>query len=1068
MNKFGKTLVSMALAMMVCGVASAQVRQIFKVLDYGTGKPLSGVTIECCGQTLTTNAGGVAVFNSKKLKYGDFMDLGKVRKENYIFLSKAWKNIKTDALTKDSVLIYMVDHKRYDTERENLFDSLCMYFYRNSGVPMFREYTNMAIINDETDELAGQLLQLNQFEGTRDFYRKIANVINPLKRCFIDKDVRKDCEAMLLKGDIDGCVEKARNQIVDGDMSDKNLQRIDYYLAVRDANNDTTPASHYYKMLYDNGFNNLMFLYDYYNALAAEGYEQEAEQLRQTELKKSKDPSAPYYLSQNSLKTFAEKDHAEGIKQAFEDLKAAQSLPKFEAEKIAREYSAISILYLGDENQAKAEQYLDSAYNMFRKVDRNEYINTATYLRNQLFGLSFTPCFDLEASELTSKIKDYMVSTARELYQVEPTLSSKLFYLYTMQKVSSDNDSLLTVYITAIDSLQQELKNDMPYILMPNIFGKTKTTIVAMSLYSDDAPGELLKKFDEYKATYYECNKYYPTIFDGHCLRVNRAVKVHGYHTDNDFIADKVDAFTEEILTAVAKRNGEDTAMFKAEFYNNEAERLYNEELYKQSMLSYDKAAGYYDKAAADDASGYAITELCTNRLQKGDAFFNQKRYNEAFDCYQQVFDYEKRIPEKAKAVYTARKAAAYHFQGDVFLAQQDFKKAKKYFDKSDKEFKKAEKLGDSTLYGNWAELHYSKAVSMAQQEKIDKMIESLQKAESLYETKPMTKVSQKYEKLKATLIKYYDDNDEFMQSLISQSRFYQYLDSVKLTDMDHYQAYIGEAIELGDLWSKIGVPVATLRYYKDAKEAKEFLMEYGETPDDQYYKLAYAVARYYRMSDSLEQAVEQFRQCSELNRQMYCDTAPDDCKFNELNIKSQTAQCFEKLAEQDPDNADTWNKEALKLYSAVVGELATMDTNPSLKRNRGYYHRRMGVVCYSMNRIYTANKHFDTSLAVLTPLYQNGYKEYVEEDIALNYIAKALVYKMDEDMYDIAKSKENLLKCMEICQNASDPDEMTSIYFNATSLMVDILEDPSHPGNADELKKYRKQKADLQKKMDQ
>ncbi|MBR4199072.1 MAG: hypothetical protein IKQ94_09890 [Bacteroidales bacterium] len=1068
MNKFGKTLFFTALAVMICGMASAQVRQIFKVLDYGTGKPIEGVNIECCGQTLTTNAKGVAVFNSKKHKYGDFMDLGKVLKENYVFLSKAWKNIKTDALTKDSVLIYMVDHKRYDTERENLFDSLCMYFYRNSGVPMFREYTNMAIIKDETDELAGQLLQLNQFEGTRDFYRKIANSVNPLNRCFIDKDVRKDCEELLLKGDIDGCVEKARNQIVDGDMSDKNLQRIAHYLAVRDANNDTTSASRYYKMLYDNGFNNLMFLYDYYNALAAEGYEQEAEQLRQTELKKSKDPLAPYYLSQNSLKTFAEKDHAEGIKQAFEDLKAAQSLPKFEAEKIAREYTAISILYLWDENQAKAEQYLDSAYNMFRKVDRNEYINTATYLRNQLFSLSFTPCFDLEASELTSKIKDYMVSTARELYQVEPTLSSKLFYLYTMQKVSSDNDSLLTVYITAIDSLQQELKNEMPYILMPNIFGKTKTTIVAMSLYSDDAPGELLKKFDDYKTAYRECNELYPSVFDMFCLRVNRALKVHGFKTDNDFIADKVDAFTEEILTAVAKRNGDDTILAKADFYNSEAERLYSEELYKQSMSSYDKAAGYYDKAAADDASGYAITELCTNRLQKGDAYYNQKRYNEAFDCYQQVFDYEKRIPEKAKAVYTARKAAAYHFQGDVFLAQQDFKKAKKYFDKSDKEFKKAEKLGDSTLYGNWAELHYSKAVSMAQQEKIDKMIESLQKAESLYETKPMTKVSQKYEKLKATLIKYYDDNDEFMQSLISQSKFYQYLDSVKLTDMDHYQAYIGEAIELGDLWSKIGVPVATLRYYKDAKEAKEFLMEYGETPDDQYYKLAYAVARYYRMSDSLEQAVEQFRQCSELNRQMYCDTAPDDCKFNELNIKSQTAQCFEKLAEQDPDNADTWNKEALKFYSAVVGELATMDTNPSLKRNRGYYHRRMGVVCYSMNRIYTANKHFDTSLAVLTPLYQNGYKEYVEEDIALNYIAKALVYKMDEDMYDIAKAKDYLLKCMEICQNASDPDDMTPVYFNATSVMVDILEDPSHPGNADELKKYRKLKADLQKKMDQ
>ena len=1068
MNKFEKVLVTMALAMMTCGVATAQVRQIFKVLDYGTGKPLSGVSIECCGQTLTTNAGGVAVFSSKKLKYGDFMDLGKVLKENYYNLGRAWKNRKNDLFTKDSVLIYMVDSKRYNTERENLFDSLFMNYYRNDIVPKIRELTAMAYISNETDYVAGQLIGLDQFERVRELYRRIANVLNPLEMFFFDKDVRKDCEALLLKGDISNCVEKTKSQIVEGDASDKNMQRIAYYLIVKDVFGDSSYESGYYKMFYDKGYNTKTFLYNYYMELIGEGREQEAEQLRQTELKKNKDPLVTYSLSPYSYNTFTKKGHEEGIKLAFEELKCAQTLPKYDPDKVAHEYSKISNYYMWDENLPKAQQYLDSAYKMYRKVERSEYANTRAYLRNQIFSLSFTPCFDLEDSELILEVKDYMVSTARELCQIEPTLSSKLLYLYLMQKVSSDNDSLYNVYLPTIDSLQQELKNDMPYVLLPNIFGKTKALKLLLSLYSDDAPGEILKKFDEYKAAYRECDELYPKVFDVLCLQVNRAVKIHGYKTDNDFIAEKVDALTEELLTDIAKRYDDDTILSMAEFYNEEAERLYNEELYKQSMQSYDKAAGYYEKSAASDATGHAIIELCTNRLQKGDAYYNQKRYNEAFDCYQQVFDYEKRVPEKAKAVYTARKAAAYHFQGDVFLAQQDFKKAKKYFDKSDKEFKKAEKLGDSTLYGNWAELHYSKAVSMAQQEKTDKMIESLQKAESLYETKPMTKVSRKYEKLKATLIKYYDDNDEFMQSLISQSKFYQYLDSVKFADMDHFQAYLGQAIELGDLWSKIGVPNATLRYYKDAKEAKEFLMEYGETPDDQYYKLAYAVARYYRMSDSLEQAVEQFRQCSELNRQMYCDTAPDDCKFNELNIKSQTAQCFEKLAEQDPDNADTWNKEALRLYSAVVGELATMDTNPSLKRNRGYYHRRMGVVCYSMNRIYTANKHFDTSLAVLTPLYQNGYKEYVEEDIALNYIAKALVYKMDEDMYDLDKAKDYLLKCMEICQNASDPDDMTPVYFNATSVMVDILEDPSHPGNADELKKYRKLKADLQKKMEQ
>ena len=1061
-----KSLIFITLTLFFATFANAQVRQIFKVVDYGTGKPLEGVTIECLDQKITTNANGVAVFTSQKQKYGDFMNLGKVRKENYVNLGKAWKNMKSDLLTKDSVLIYMVDSKRYNAERENLFDSLCMYFYRNTVLHKFREITNMAYMSNENDQLADQLMNLNQFDGLRQLFREITNYINPLEMYYIDKDVRKDCEAALLKGDINGCVEKAKNQIVDDDMSDKNLQRIAYYLAVKDANNDTVPVSNYYKMLYDKGVNNTWFLYKYYLSLIDEN-EQEAEQLRQSELKRSKDPSLSFYLRPNAFKIFLEKDHEEGIKQAFEDLKKAKALPKFDADRIASSYSVISRLYMWDENQSTAELYLDSAYNMFRKVDRKEYSNIPSYLRDQLFDLSLTPCLEMENSETTPKVLGYMVNTARELYQIEPTLSSKLFYLYTLQNALSGNDSLMALYIPTIDSLQQELKDDMPYILLPNIFGKTKTIKFVMSLYSDDAPGEVLKKFDEYKAAYYECNEIYPGIFDRHCLRVNRAIKLGGYKTDNDFIADKVDFFSDELLTAIAKRDGTDSLVAKAEFYNSDAESLYHEELYQQSMKSYDKAAGYYARAVANDASGFAYIKLCDNLLQKGDAYLNLKRYDEAFDCYQKVFDYEKQIPQSAKPRYTAQKGQAYHFQGDVFLAKEDFKKAMKYFDKADKEFKKAEKLGDTTMYGYWAEVYYSKAITMLKQEKNDKVIESLQKAESLYETKPMTKVSRKYEILKSTLINNYKEKEDYSRYLLCKTKFYVYLDSVKFTDMDHFQAFVDEAIELGNLWSNLGVPTATLRYYKEAKAGKEFLVNYGEELDDMYYKLAYAVGRYYRMSDSTEQAIEQLRQCSELNRQMYLDTAPDDCKFNELNIKSQTALCFEDLAGKDPDNADTWHKEALNLYSAVVGEISAMDTNASLKRNLGYYHRRMGVVYINMDRAYSANKQFDSSLAVLTPLYQGAQKEYVEEDIALDYISKGLIYKSDNNLQDFAKAKEYLLKCMEVCRNATDPDDMLTIYRNATALMIDLLEDPSQPTNEAELKKYRKLKVELEKKLE-
>lgn len=1060
-----KSLIFIALTVFLCTFANAQVRQIFKVIDYSTGKPLAGAALECCGQKLTTNAKGVAVFTSKKHKYGDFMRIEKITLPNHYYVSRDWKSHKSDTFRKDTLVYYMVDSKLYVREEEALFDSLFMFDYNTHAAPKLSEAASMANYGFYSkEELAEYLMSANPLDKVLEM-RSGYTRIQPYEMDFIDKEIRKECEELLMRGDIDGCLEKAREQIAENDISEKNLQRISYFLNILFCLKDTTPKSDYYKILYDNGLRAQAYIRDYYFALLAENKTEKAEEFRQSILAKNKDPYLAFALRPNEFDGFDTNPQASFDKMALR-LKSAKDIVHQGSVHVANTYARFAQMHLMNGDTLKAECYLDSAFTEQLKDSPDYYPDERSFKAWTLYSLSWLP-FENIKGPASDKIYNYRLQLARDIYTADRgSLFGRMAYFYVLQEMVARYDSLQPQFVPTIDSLANSLSDELPYLMLPQVL-KSKTLLLAMSIDNQETPGESLQKLANYREAYYKCNKLYPNIFSQRCIAANSYLKLFSYKTENDFLAEAVDAFNEELLANDPDNQGIDSLIVKGNYYNSDAESLYREELYQQSMKSYNKAAGYYTRAAANDTSGFAHILLCNNLLQKGDAYFNLKRYDDAIACYQQVFDYEKQIPQPAKPRYTAQKGQAYHFEGDMMLAQKEFKKANKLFDKAEKEFKKAEKMGDSTLYGHWAELHFSKAVALAQQEKEDKMFVELEIAERLYQTKPMGIASRKYETVKNTLLKRYKENKDWNKYLVCKSTFHQYLDTVKYTDFEHYEEYVNSAIELGDLWANIGVPTAVLRYYKEAKAGKEFLMGYGQDPDDEYYKLAYQVGRYYRICDSTQQAIEQFAECEKINLMMYADTAPETAMFNDLNIKSQTAQSYEDLAQSDTVEGENWYKEAIPLYTLIVNNLSTMDTNPSLKRNLGYYHRRLANVHLNLNHYYSADKHFDTALAVMLPLYNGEFKEYTEEEVARDYLGKAIIYRSNEDYEDFSKAKELLTACIETCQKATDPDELLNIQYYAVSMLLDILEDPTQHASETDIKNYRKQKAELEKKLE-
>ena len=72
----------------IASVATAQVKQIFKIMEYPTNRPLAGAACTYYGQTITSNAKGVAVLNLSADRKGDFIPREPWILDQYTYLGR--------------------------------------------------------------------------------------------------------------------------------------------------------------------------------------------------------------------------------------------------------------------------------------------------------------------------------------------------------------------------------------------------------------------------------------------------------------------------------------------------------------------------------------------------------------------------------------------------------------------------------------------------------------------------------------------------------------------------------------------------------------------------------------------------------------------------------------------------------------------------------------------------------------------------------------------------------------------------------------------------------------------
>ena len=1048
-----------------CGTALAQVRQTIQVKDYETGQPMAGVEVKCGGQTQPTNAKGLAVFTFAGKNYGDYVHFDiTLKKTDYRPIGKDWKSrqLPTNVLTKEPIVLYMVKAGRYNAELDRLFDSLFLFHYRETYLPLLeRAATETAENPDEADEWCNAFVHQNMYDEVWKTC-KMAIEINPLAMNSIDSSLRKTCEHALRNGDLQGSLALARAQIADNDLSEQNLQRMMYYIELWEAAEDTTPASQYYKILFDHGFSkNTYTMIGYMNSLHKEGHKEAAEALRNYAKDSCKDLYMNLIVSRPYTFDLFDESPEAGVKEALDKVRIEeQYFPSYKTT-ICHYRTLAAIVLLGSGDTLQANRQIDTALETLLQTDRNdfmaetEYLITITEELNRL--VDFPEGID---SALAEKIMEKHLWATSEIYRLHPSLFSRLLYFYALKNSLKQYDSATMERIRTMEGLLPELQKAMPEIMYPEQL-RIKELLLQGSLYLRASKEEITRCFNGYKAALSQCGTWHPYMY-AYGLNTNYAIKARCYSTDNTFLVQPLDDFTNELLEKKASIINKEIMVVKGTFYNNEAEQMYRDGFYTQSLSTYDKAISCYQRKLPTNDS--ACLDILNALLQKGDAYMQMEQLPEAFACYQQVLDYEKQVPARLKVPYTINKGVAYHFQGDLYTIQEDYKKAMKYYGYSEKAFKQVEKAGDTTFYARWGEMHYNKALAHYRSGQEKKCMEELQTAETLYDRYPLQEPSQKYENLKNILTEHYEENNQYSKLLKSLTFYFNYCDSMKYHSMERYSEYVRTAIRLANLWGNYNVVTAQQRYLKTAKEGLDFLQDYGVEKDVRYAQILFNLGKNYRLLDSAEQALDCLHQCIELNEKLFAGSDPEQCTINDLNTKNQIVKCLNAI----PDSARTGGQmdEMIALQKEIVAKLSTMDTTPALRRNLAYHHRQLGVVYMNMEWHQMALDQFDSSIAILLPMWQGGDRAETEEDIARCYLNSAVIYYYQLDERDEKAAKENIDKCLAICENAVSRSNLLDTYYYAVEMKLEMLADPFATKDEAALKKYRKLKASLEKEM--
>lgn len=1061
----------------------SQVKQVFQVLHFDTKQPIEGATSSLYGQTLTTNAKGVAVANLPADKKGAYLPLEKWVKEGFTFNGRTPACFGLDFQTSDTIKFYMVEYSTYNKELDDLTLTLFRYWYNDAVMEYINTMRDSIQKNpDQTTSLAGNMIEsIIDVKSPVRLRRDDASDMNKYYMPEYENPVFAEVLKVLRSGDVDSAVAMVRKHIDTTDNSRANLEWINLYRDLKLLNLGTLDdglISDYTVYLYKNQYSEDEGV-NYIQDLKRDSRYDMADSIIRLEKAKNRNPRYQDIFEPSNVQfMFGEDQDFAKLKSVAENnlninRTVYEQYPFYKTVgDLAWTLKNMYFVYVLLEDSVSAARAIDSAlvyqnkklaYNTDSKYRYNQ--NLISDYQNILDAINDNPVYAPE--QTLYEIYDAIYNAAKENYNSDTAnlflklqlAEDALLWLKNAPQNEESGERRMEI-VKQLNEISAKLSHDFPeYYTLQNVQVSSQLLANCLMLGCDNE--KMQDAFHRYERSFDAVNAVFPNFCNEIYLRFNNIVE--SYMTSGQMFAltEELERFNERLLSIKAEGDPQKLLVLRAERANAVAESLYEDQAYDDAVGYYQQANELYMKAIKQDETQWI--PYLRNYLQMGDAHLYQNQFDKAMMTYQKILDFESQIPASMMPQYTRMKGNVYYYIGDVYKATGEIANAEKNYKTAEKWFKKAISMGDNDAYQSLGEMYWGKAVLAAQKEDMKKCRQMVEKSVEYYEKTELDVPLKTYERAKSVMADFYkesNDEENYYRTVADLTQYYE-----KFVEYD--RDYIVGMLENAEKMLNSGTitNAEAIHYSQDLLDGLIYLNDMGENVELPYLRSLFNMARVYMANDSVKEAIELYRACQDMNVTMYKDTAEKAFKNNMVEIYSKLPGCYERMAEEiDTAHSDLWYYRAIDTRDTLI-ELMK-ETNEDGDVNRTYktavQYRNNAGVFYRLEMNTSAQDYLDKSNELMLMLYNSEYKTEVEEDVIQNYTLKGLFY---QEAGNDEKAIENLRIAVSYGEKADLSEQVPPYYYAAIAALLEILQKDA-AANAAEIAKLTKQMKEISKKL--
>lgn len=1064
--------------------ASAQVKQVFKVVSYPDGKPLAGATNSLYGNSLKTNVQGIAVATLPEERKGDYLAMGDWILDGYLDIGLL-KKVDVPFQGKDTLYTLMVNEKEY---REAQTDLFLKYFRRayNTEVEQMMAFSDSARIHPENSDAYAQTLigyASHIFTTAIRQYYKDAVRTTPYVLSRMCEEVRMAVEPFLQEGDLNGAASAVKALIKKDDVSRENLERIDDYLHFRDLNlvsADGVPSSDYSRILYENDFSDYSIGEHLLNLLNEFDWK-EADSITAKEKAKDRiprysflfEPSVGQYVrvDQHEQAVAAIQRYIDRSKESFRKYPNANSYWML----VENRNVMMNMLY---EDTTRFNLQLDSlladCHRFFELEANGDFYRNKSIMEIYLNILErLNQGVSSHGDEKIQELGLAVYRAAKENYALYPSD----VYLQLQYAVMCNEFLLLTETRDEDTLLQEELVDSL--LVLNVLLSKTfpemmsvnqlvlQSQVLGKMIYGTGTDEEVLRLFRDFKRGFTFVDSLYHGVFTETVLDFCMYASVYLHDQNRTATVGELDAFIELLMAMRAQENARPFDSEKALSYNRLAESFYNAGNYTYALQMYDSAADYFLDAVQKDPKQWI--PFMRNYLQKGDAYVRLEEYAKAKEAYMQVLVHETQIPSDLKAQYYNMKGSSFYDIGDVYYLYNDKKSGAKMYKLAEQCLKRSMEMGDSTACFALGELYLKRAVRNYKPGGEKKMVAMVDKSVRTYERYPMDRPYDRYEQAVFFLENYYNDEKDsvrYVRELKSLTEYYRRFASL---DSSYLYKYIGYSHKLA---IGLGVSNEAVKYAEYEVHGYRMALSIGDEPDLSYMQALYRLAKYNSEEEANEKSIELYEECLPLNEEFYKDTATADYARNAYYIYSSMIDVYTDLAQKCEKNGD--DKESVKWYEKAARTCDTMIlvaekymefTEEAYKNyTLGSMFYQSALICKELDWKSTAISQLDSANGYLLKMQGGEYWSEVEMEVMRNLYMKG---SLATDSYDLELAKECYKELVDYASKSDGLYDKSQngwnmaviYYYEAVEKWMDILENRENGADTETIRNLKKQR---------